>query len=69
MKFVDSATCDREANIEHYEKGIYLYHIDEILKVNGDINADNEDDFIVRYEAGNCWRGIGASNYLSNVFL
>jgi hypothetical protein len=70
IKLVDSVTCGKsEPNNEQYDKGILLYHVDQIEKLNGDINADNEEDFVVRYDAENCWNGIGAGNYLSNIFF
>jgi len=70
IKLVDSLTCSKsELNNEQYDKGILLYHVDQIEKLNGDINADSEEDFVVRYDAENCWNGIGAGNYLTNVFF
>jgi hypothetical protein len=70
VKIVDSATCaNGEMNIGLYEKGIYNYELEEVTTVKGKINDDADDDFIVSYTAGNCWRGIGAGNYLSNFFI
>ena len=70
IKLVDSVTCGKyESNIEQYGKGILLYHVNQIEKLNGDINADNEEDFVIKYDAENCWNGNGGGNYLSNILF
>lgn len=69
-KLVDSASCENIAeNIELYDKQIFLYHVDQIEKLSGDLNADGKHDYIVSYTASNCWNGIGAGNYLTNIFF
>lgn len=70
IKLVDSLTCEKkEETKKQYEKGILQYHVDQVEKLNGDLNADKEQDFIVSYTASNCWDGIGAGNYLTNIFF
>jgi hypothetical protein len=70
IKLVDSATCGKyEQNQEQYFDGILVYNVTQINKLQGDINDDNEKDFVVTYFAENCWGGIGVGNYLTNIFF
>ncbi|KAF0128237.1 MAG: hypothetical protein FD155_3375 [Bacteroidetes bacterium] len=70
IKLVDSSSCEKtDQNTQQYENGILQYHVDQIEKLDGDLNADKVQDYVVSYTASNCWNGIGAGNYLTNIFF
>lgn len=76
IKIVDSITCGQtENNIKKYEKGIRTYGYYSIKsnslngKLAGDLNGDNQTDYIANYSCENCYDGNGSENYLSNCFF
>ncbi len=70
IKLIDSTKCENYSDfVEDYYNGIYFYTPNKIEKVSGDINSDGHLDYIIQYEAVNCWGGNGADNYLSNIFF
>lgn len=76
FRIVDSITCVKlSTNPENYDNGIRAYGYYSVKsnllqrKVEGDLNNDEQKDYIANYSCENCWNGIGAGNYLSNCFF
>lgn len=76
IKIVDSITCGQiDNNIINYEKGILTYGYNSINtnssngKLAGDLDGDNQTDYIANYYCENCYGGNGSDNYLSNCFF
>lgn len=70
VKLVDSVSCKNvDKNYEQYNNDVLVYSVDVINQTEGKINADAENDFVISYRAQNCWNGIGAGNYLTNLFF
>ena len=76
IKIVDSIMCTQmEINQENYDKGISTYGYYSIKsnllngKIAGDLNGDEQTDYIANYSCENCYGGNGSDNYLSNCFF
>ena len=68
-RIVDATECESSNGLKLYEKEIYTYSINDTKKLEFDYNSDEITDYLISYTANNCWQGIGAGNYLSNMFF
>ena len=76
IKIVDSSSCAQiQINRENYDNGLATYGYYSIKanssngKIEGDLNGDNQTDYIANYYCENCYGGSGSDNYLSNCFF
>ena len=68
-RIVDATECESSNGLKLYEKEIYTFSINDTKKLEFDYNGDDITDYLISYTADNCWQGIGAGNYLSNMFF
>ena len=71
IKLVDNNTCKKtEISYSEYQNGTLVYHVKAINIIHDSINFESKPIiYAINYVAENCWNGIGASNYLSNIFF